>query len=58
MKYHQSDKSKHSDRITVLTKVVDKYDYTNVNFPTSYDDINSLKLIKKYLYLLLLLMKK
>jgi elongation factor Tu len=39
LKYHQSIKDKHSDRITVLKKVDDKYNYDDVNFPASYDDI-------------------
>ena len=41
MLYHQSDKAKHSDRITVLKKVEDKYKWDNVNFPTSFDDITT-----------------
>ena len=41
MKYHQTDKSKHSDRLSVLKKVEDKYKYDNMNFPTSYDDIKT-----------------
>ena len=41
MKYHQTDKSKHSDRLSVLKKVEDKYNYDNMHFPTSYDDIKT-----------------
>lgn len=39
MKYHQSKKDKHDDRISVLSKIEDKYNYDNVNFPASMDDI-------------------
>ena len=41
MKYHQTDKSKHSDRLSVLKKVEDKYNYDNMQFPTSYNDIKT-----------------
>ena len=41
MLYHQSEKSKHSDRITVLNRVEDKYNWENVNFPASFDDITT-----------------
>ena len=39
MKYHQSSKDKHCDRINVLNKLVDKYDYSNVNYPATFEDI-------------------
>ena len=39
MRYHQSKKQKNDDRITALQKLTDKYDYTGIDFPTSYDDI-------------------
>ena len=38
-KYHQTKKSKNDDRITILKTVDDKYNYNNVNYPASYDDI-------------------
>ena len=41
MLYHQSEKSKHSDRVSVLNKVEDKYNWKNVNFPASFDDITT-----------------
>ena len=41
MKYHQTKRGKNCDRITVLKKVEDKYDYSGVDFPTSYDDIRA-----------------
>jgi hypothetical protein len=41
MKYHQTKREKNCDRITVLKKVEDKYDYTGVDFPASYDDIRT-----------------
>jgi hypothetical protein len=40
MKYHQSKKEKHDDRITVLRKLDDKYDYSNIQYPASHEDIN------------------
>ena len=41
MLYHQSEKAKHSDRITVLNKIEDKYNWDNVNFPATFDDITT-----------------
>ena len=45
LKYHQSDKSKHCDRIAILSKMDDKYNYDNVSYPASIDDIKTLKMI-------------
>ena len=39
MLYHQSEKAKNGDRITVLNKVEDKYKWEGGNFPASFDDI-------------------
>jgi hypothetical protein len=39
MKYHQSNKQKHDDRTSVLSKLEDKYNYDGLTFPVSYDDI-------------------
>jgi hypothetical protein len=39
--YHQSEKAKHSDRVSVLNKIEDKYNWENVNFPTTFDDITT-----------------
>ena len=39
MKYHQSDRIKHNDRITVLEKITDKYIY-NISYPTTFEDID------------------
>ena len=39
MKYHQSEQVKHCDRLTVLKKVEDKYNYDNIKYPATYDDI-------------------
>ena len=39
MKYHQSSKVKHSDRISVLKQLEDKFNYDNVKFPAGYNDI-------------------
>ena len=41
MLYHQSEKAKHSDRVSVLSKIEDKYSWENVNFPTTFDDITT-----------------
>ncbi|NDB82316.1 MAG: hypothetical protein EB127_06190, partial [Alphaproteobacteria bacterium] len=39
MRYHQSRKAKNDDRITVLKKLEDKYNYDEVNFPAGYEDV-------------------
>ena len=39
MKYHQTKREKHNDRISDLKKVDDKYNYDDVIFQASYDDI-------------------
>ena len=39
MKYHQSAKDKNASRICKLKKVDDKYNYEEIEYPTSYDDI-------------------
>jgi len=40
MKYHhQSKQQKHDDRISVLKKVDDKFNYDGISCPTSFDDI-------------------
>ena len=39
MKYHQSGKVNHSDRITVLKQIEDKFNFDNVEFPAGYNDI-------------------
>ena len=39
MRYHQSDKNKNDHRITALSKIKDKFDYANLSFPLSLDDI-------------------
>ena len=41
MKYHQTNKMNHDDRISVLKKVDDKYNYENMNFPAGYDDVET-----------------
>ena len=37
--YHQSEKGKNGDRLTVLKKIQDKYDWDGVNCPATFDDI-------------------
>ena len=39
LKYHQSKKGKNDLRISALRKVEDKYNYQDIQFPVSYDDI-------------------
>ena len=39
MRYHQRNKTKNDDRITVLKKVDDKYNYDGVSFPAGRNDI-------------------
>jgi hypothetical protein len=41
MKYHQSKQQKHDDRISVLKKIDDKFNYDGISCPTSFDDIFS-----------------
>ena len=41
MLYHQTAKTTHCDRLSVLKKVEDKYDWEGVNFPVSFDDIQT-----------------
>ena len=40
MLYHQTKKAKNDDRLSVLQKVVNKYDFTGVEFPVGMDDIS------------------
>ena len=58
MKYHQTKKETHCDRISVLIKVEDKYDYSGVNYPASFEDIERFEKILKLLFLLIILMMK
>ena len=41
MLYHQTAKAKNCDRLSVLKKVEDKYNWEGVNFPTTLDDIQT-----------------
>ena len=41
MLYHQSEKPKHSDRLTVLKKITDKYNWAGDSFPATFDDITT-----------------
>ena len=47
MRYHQTEKKKNDDRISVLSKVEDKYNYDNISFPVSYDDIKQFEINNK-----------
>lgn len=53
MKYHQTEKNKHDDRISSLKKVDDKFNYEGINFPASYDDVEKFEHLNKvsiYIY--------
>ena len=53
MRYHQSEQIKKYDRLTVLKKLEDKYNYDNIEFPITYDDIKQFEIdneIYKYIY--------
>ena len=39
MKYHQSNQSKNSHRLTELKKVEDTYNYQDISYPVACDDI-------------------
>jgi hypothetical protein len=39
MKYHQSQQEKHDDRLSKLKQVKDKFDYTGLSYPVSFEDI-------------------
>ena len=39
VKYHSTAKEKHYDRVSVLKKLEDKYNFEGVDYPASYDDI-------------------
>ena len=40
MRYHQSDRGHHCERCSASSQVDDKYDYTGISFPASYEDIS------------------
>ena len=39
MLYHQSEQKEKTHRTTTLAKITDKYDYTDITFPISYDQV-------------------
>ena len=39
MIYHKSERKKNDDRVSALKQVKCDYDFTNVHFPATYDDI-------------------
>ena len=47
MRYHQTERKKNDHRLTVLKKVVDKYDYSDMSFPASYEDIEKFEEINQ-----------
>ena len=38
---HQTAKAKHCDRVSVLKKVEDKYNWEGVNFPATLEDVQT-----------------
>ena len=40
MKYHQSKKNKHDNRVSVKTKILDNFNYVGIEYPISFDDIS------------------
>ena len=44
MRYHQSEQVKNFDRLTVLKKTEDKYNYGTIEFPTTADDIKQFEI--------------
>ena len=59
MRYHQSAKSQNDARTSSLINVKDKYDYSEITYPTSLEDIKYLRKIIKYVFLYMkLLIKK
>ena len=47
MLYHQSDKSKHSDRVSALKKIKDKYNYDGMAFPADYTSSETFEYLNK-----------
>ena len=46
-KIPSNQKEMHDSRVSVLKKVVDKYNYENVNFPAGYDDVETFEQTNK-----------
>jgi hypothetical protein len=55
MKYHQTGKGNHDDRVTVLNKVDDKYNYDDLQFPVDFDDIKKFEKITIYVLMFMVL---
>ena len=47
MKYHQSPQGKNDDRISVLEKVLDTFDYTDMKFPVTELDVSKFSVRNK-----------
>ena len=47
MRYHQTETKNSAQNISALKKVVDKYDYSDMSFPTSYEDIENFEEISQ-----------
>ena len=45
--YHQSDKRDNCQRISTLRRVEDQYDYSNIQFPVSYQDIERFEILNQ-----------
>ena len=44
MRYHQSSKSKSIQTLHILKNVEDKYDYADISYPTTYNDIDKFEI--------------
>ena len=51
MRYHQTEEGNNDSRISVLAKIQDKCDYAHIDSLTSYEDIEQLENIIKFVYL-------
>lgn len=58
MLYHQTQQVNNDFRTSVLSKVDDKYDYTDITFPVDYSDIRIFEKIIMYVLMFIALMMK
>jgi hypothetical protein len=58
MLYHQTQQVNNDFRTSVLSKIDDKYDYTDITFPVDYSDIRIFEKIIMYVLMFIALMMK
>ena len=58
MLYHQTQQVNNDFRTSVLSKVDDKYDYSDITFPVDYNDIRIFEKIIMYVLMFIALMMK